>query len=475
MALRKRDLAILLFILITALFLVLALVTLSACGEDKRAPAETDQVIDQAAVAAMDADEFRAVMTNAADRLVAHLGSDDDTFLAVLFAVDRGYDAYQLLTGSLSDRVRADGRIAAADGSTIAPARTTTRIFSLPDDTADAPDRPVLLASLAGGLFVADSTAYGGAEMDLGVGGMFPINDALGVIGAGFDASRAKVEAEVEAESQLRELQEEHAKIALILAARGYDAQQITEAAILGQIRIFLEPVEGELPNLCWYIEHTSGKVLRPVNSPLDIFAEMSCPAPDKEAPTTYDREVVTALLDEWGMGEYGPTGGVSGGGEAGTSDGEPDGGETAASSPEEEGSPWVFEGKGLFRRSVTYYPDKINNVKATEVCEDPACPYVLTLFPDRRASLHVTRGFGFNADTGECFDADGNMYWGTWEDGSFSILGQFSSDGPIFDESFLITGTFTANLAQGGGGYDWEDNSSIYDFEDPGLVRKVD
>lgn len=157
---------------------------------------------------------------------------------------------------------------------------------------------------------------------------------------------------------------------------------------------------------------------------------------------------------------------GTTGSGEAGAPEGEPDGGETAASSPAEDGSPWVFEGTGLLVHSV--------DMEGAEVCKDPACPYVLTLFPDGRASLHVTRGFGWNE--GECEDRDGNIYFGTWEDGTFSILGQFDAGGPIVDPSFLVSGTFTADLAAGKGEYDNEAGfSGLYDFEDPGLVRKVE
>jgi hypothetical protein len=178
-----------------------------------------------------------------------------------------------------------------------------------------------------------------------------------------------------------------------------------------------------------------------------------------------------------------GVDGGASGGDDGSTAGGGEDSGEglpggagegnsggsgpdVGAASPAEEGSPWVFEGTGSFVRSF--------KLQEVEVCK-ATCPYVLTLFPDGRASLHVTKGFRFNLDSEECEDADGNIYFGTWEDGDFSILGQFSSEGPIVSPSFLVSGKFTASLAEGGGGYDSEDDSAVYDFEDPGLLRKVD
>ncbi len=159
---------------------------------------------------------------------------------------------------------------------------------------------------------------------------------------------------------------------------------------------------------------------------------------------------------------------GETGGPAAGAPTGAPDGGETAASSPAEDGTPWVFEGTGLFRSGFR------SGMEGGVTCEDSACPYVLTLFPDGRAELHVTHGFG--TENGECVERDGNIYVGSWEDGSFTILGQFGADGPIVDPSFLVAGAFSADLAQGKGGYDNEaEFSAVFDFEDPGLLRKGD
>ena len=325
------TIALIPLILAATLLIVLGSLVLGGCGGGEPAGGTSESVddqsvIDEALVAKMDPDEFRAMITKATDHLTQNLGGDEAAASATFLAVDRGYDAYQLLTGSLSGGVQADGRILAADGSALLPARTTERIFGASGDgpgdgpgdgagseEARSPARPVLLASTSCELLLADAADSVVARANLASPGVFQINDVLGVMKEAFDDERAKVEADYEFEQR-------YAAIVLILAARGYDANQIAEAVVLGQIRSFWDTVEES--EVCWYIEHTSGVVLRPKYPPLDPFAEMTCPAADKSAPTAFDPDAVKAALEEKGLGENAADGTTSDAGDGSATSG---------------------------------------------------------------------------------------------------------------------------------------------------------
>lgn len=113
---RRRSLRLLHLLLSAVLLISLAVVGLQACGGE--------QVVDQETVGKMEASDFRELASDASDSLIRHLGGDEAGFYAVILALDQGYDIYQILTGSLNDRVGSDGSITDSSGLPIAPART---------------------------------------------------------------------------------------------------------------------------------------------------------------------------------------------------------------------------------------------------------------------------------------------------------------------------------------------------------------
>jgi len=455
-----------LHLLTVVLIISVSVLGVQACGGE--------QLVDAATVAAMGAGEFQKLVSDATDDLVAHLGDDEAGFYAAILALDQGYDVYQLLTGALNDRVQPDGHIKTAEGSDLAPARDPENAIEVPPDNGAgtgllAYNGPVLVASVSNHLLAAD-TPYQAARKRrmLFWGGAVLMGEYFGEV-------KDRYEELKEQEELYGEFYDKIAFLTTALAARGYGVQQIFEGILLDQVRVFLDP-EGD-GTFCFYIEHDSGVVLRPLHAPADPLAELTCPSADKDAPAGFDPALIQATLTERGLGEYAsgettapgdentPTAPGDSGGASGIQEGSGNGEGSEPSSPAGAGKAWVFEGTGLFVNRV--------DTEGSETCKDSACPFVLTLFPDGRAEFLVTRGFGW-AD-GKCVERAGNLYVGSWEGDSFAILGQFSADGPVVDPSMLIEGIFTAEIATGGGSYDNEAGfSGEYDFEDPGLTRKA-
>jgi hypothetical protein len=291
---------------------LIALFGLWACGADEETTgtstavqatsAEAGIVIDETAVAQMDLARFDEALTNASDQLVERLGGDLPAFCALLLALDRGYDAYQMLAGALNNSLEADGRVLAADGSVLVPVRAVEGIIDLGGDIAAssagaAPGNlatdPVLLACLSMPVLIADvdpASLPENAQISSNLRTLAQLYDHFEEVKQGIrrqEAEEARRAQEALAEQERQKAQEEQQKreaswsqqrmtsILSQLFASGYSAEQIVGAIILGKCEptrdTWGETVERLSSSTHWTLIHTSGGVLRPVHEPVTL------------------------------------------------------------------------------------------------------------------------------------------------------------------------------------------------------------
>lgn len=293
-----------------AVLLLVGLLALGGCGGDEMAPTDTGSAIDQTTAAKMDVAEFDRLVIDATERLITRLSGDVAASCAVLLALDRGYDAYQMLTGALNDRVEADGRILAVDGSVLAPARPAERFIEI---TADAKAEPILLACLSE-FVLADETTF--PEYWAKNAQVFEnrrtLLELLGVFEDHGERMRELEEREALKTQQAldeeakRKAQEEQRKreaawnqaktteTLIWLVTDGYSAEQILEAVLLGEC----EPTwQDDFVRVDWQPTHPSGGVLRPVHQPVMLSGGPRSPVVDPSAPADYDPKDIEVAL----------------------------------------------------------------------------------------------------------------------------------------------------------------------------------
>lgn len=299
MAPRHRGIPFALLVLPLAALLTLLLLLAAACGSDETTSARH---IDEAALAGMGREDYSEALTNAAARLADRHGGDEAAFYAVLRAVDLGYDAYQLLAGSLGDRLEADGVILSTDGSLLAPTRASEGIIVTSSGGAMGENggrvvrnsRALILVASLSGLEIA-ALADGGDPSAAIQGRAVPMGDIFDL----FSGREAFLEQEIEKEAAL--LPKRMAtREAMVLISHGYGAQQIIEATLLKLVRRFSD--EDDL-----YIRDPSGsdEILRPIHpwvGALDSDRSGGFIADESRArPTTIDPKLVRAALDAGG------------------------------------------------------------------------------------------------------------------------------------------------------------------------------
>ncbi|MBN1631480.1 MAG: hypothetical protein JW990_17105 [Thermoleophilia bacterium] len=304
-----------------AVLLLVGLLALGGCGEDETASTDAGSVIDQIAAAKMDMAEFDRLVIDTGERLITQLSGDVAASCAVLLALDRGYDAYQMLTGALNDRVGADGRILAVDGSVLAPARPAEGFIEI---TADANSdggeartglqaEPILLACLSK-LVLADETTF--PEYWAKNARVFEnrrtLLELLGVFEDHAERMREleerealktqqALEAEAKRKAQEKQLKREAAwnqqkttETLIWLVTDGYSAEQILEAVLLGEC----EPTwPDDFIHVHWKPTHPSGGVLRPAHQPVMLSGGPRSPVVDPSAPADYDPKHIEVAL----------------------------------------------------------------------------------------------------------------------------------------------------------------------------------
>lgn len=317
---------------------LLGFVVLGACGgneettitaSDGPAGAKGDGVVvDEAAVATMDASEFAETVTRASNRLIERHGGDLAASCAVLLALDRGYDACQMLTGAIDGRLEADGQILAVDGSVVAPTRPAEGFIELAADSvagnsgsgaARASGDPILLASLSASVVLADTLDPASMPENARI---LENMRTLGELYDHFDEVRQGIrrqqreealrEQEALQEQEKQQAQEEQRKreeawdkartttTLIWLVTDGYTAEQIIEAIILGECEPTWSDAEA-FPE--WGLTHPSGRVPRPVYEPVTLSDGPRGPRADKDAPSDYDAKDIEAALAGAGDG----------------------------------------------------------------------------------------------------------------------------------------------------------------------------
>ena len=254
----------------------------------------------------MEAGEFEHVMMDAADQLIGRLGGDEPAFYAVLLALDRGYYITQLVGGALEDMVEPDGRIVREDGSVVPSALPPEGVIqpaaaSGSDgagvSTARPSARPILVTyRTRSPLLVADSSDGYMWEATI-VNKLLPIADVY-QMGRELLLGQMQLIEQQEDQQELEVLIGRVVTLAMHLGARGYGAEQIVEGILLGQIGFTFGDLEVmDEPYPCFYLQHTSGVILRPVNPPTDVLGELGCPGFEQDAPTSFPPEEVQAAI----------------------------------------------------------------------------------------------------------------------------------------------------------------------------------
>ena len=344
----------------------------------------------------------------AADNLLSTWGNEPSFFL-VMWALDRGYDAQQIVEAALEDRMVPDGTILSAGGAVASPARPPEGLLQpvgvgSASEEAAAKVRTVAWRAEVEPQFAAESVDR---PQDAGVedlGDVFLSGIAAGVR----DEYRKLAEGERQ-EEQLseeerkayQEFSENLAQLVIGLAVRGYSVRQIAWGIWLSAAQVDFTD-EGD--DWCVSLATADGLV-RPEYPPADVLGELICP-PIPEGAST---ELIP--------GSY----------------------EKHKRAPQDDGTTWIYEGTGLF---WVEYP--ANGDEPPVVCEDPAVPYRLELYSDGTAALHIAYLLGLNENR-QCQRTveEGRSYGGSHDEGHFKVFLV-----PGFDNG--ITGTYDEETASG-------------------------
>lgn len=226
----------------------------------------------------------------AAEALVDRWGSDRDAFYVVLWSLDKGYSAVQIISAAPTDLIRADGTIVAADGSLVEAEREPAGLLARLTGEA-----------LGGGFVVAAASPVRGlaalllaeeSPQDAEVSSVGLLSE---VFDGGLDAWREKeasLRAQAEGISQELTLNEATAItwITLGLGARGYSTQQILEAILLGNWDVY----RSEGLNYCWRVFSSKGAEILPEYGAADLLVELECAA-ESEQPETNEPSTTTS------------------------------------------------------------------------------------------------------------------------------------------------------------------------------------
>jgi len=214
------------------------LLIVSACGGDGAdlpgATTSTDATVVGEAVAGT---------VEAGDALVARWG-DEDAFLVVLWAMDAGYSAAQIIDAAVDDRVGADGLISSSDGGVLEPDGEPQGRLSVDGPSAFGYRFVTARYSVSAQALDEPSEAY--------------VADLDGFASEIFEAGQASIREFTADQVAL-------AGVVLELAYVGYSFDQILEALYFGDVRA--GPSEsGSL--LCWGVIGEGGQMVVPANEP---------------------------------------------------------------------------------------------------------------------------------------------------------------------------------------------------------------
>jgi hypothetical protein len=225
----------------------------------------------------------------AAEALVDRWGSDRDAFYVVLWSLDRGYSAEQIINATPADLIRADGTIVAADGTIVEAEREPAGLLARLTGEALGGGFVIAAASPVGGLaalLLADESPQDAEVSSVGL-----LSEVFDGGLAAWREKEASLRAQAEGTSQELTLDEATAItwITLGLGARGYSTEQILEAILLGNWDVH----RSEGLNYCWRVFSSKGTEILPEYGAADLLLELECAA-EAEQPQTDEPSTTT-------------------------------------------------------------------------------------------------------------------------------------------------------------------------------------
>lgn len=231
----------------------------------------------------------------AAEALVDQWGSDRDAFYVVVWSLDGGYSAEQIIGAAPGGLIRADGTIVDADGTVVEadrePAGLLVRV------AGEALDRGVVVAaaSPAGGWaarLLADERPQDAQVSNVGL-----LSEAFDGGLAAWRENEARLRTQAEATGAELTLDNATAItwITLGLGARGYSAEQILQALVLGNWDVY----RSENLNYCWRIFSSKGMEILPEHGTADLLLELECAAEAERRETNESSTTTTTATTE--------------------------------------------------------------------------------------------------------------------------------------------------------------------------------
>ena len=249
--------------------MLVVLLTLTACGQD--------QTLETAPPSGAPSGSVAADLIAASETIVDDWG-DREGFARLLLAVDAGYSLTQILDHpTLTEYGTVEG--AAPDGPPL----------GLLDDPPEAPASGAAPSPIFVAMIVAQVPGWSASETYIAF-----IDDTVGEL---FDVAQSHLQAAREAEQETLEWEQGVTTVSAALLARGYSADQVIEALLLGEVSGIAGLGGSGLPTTCFTISTTP-----PTLPPGTDLLEGECaPLSSGTGPPTETTAETTASTDPTG------------------------------------------------------------------------------------------------------------------------------------------------------------------------------
>jgi hypothetical protein len=226
----------------------------------------------------------------AAEALVDRWGSDRDAFYVVVWSLDGGYSAAQIIDAAPADRIRADGTIVDADGTVVEAEREPEGLLNRVAGEALGGGVVVAVGLPVEGLAALLLAAEGPQDAEVNTVGLLSEVFEGGL--AAWREKEALRRAQAEATSEDFDLDDTAGItwLTLGLGARGYSAEQILQALLLGNWEVF----RSDSLNYCWRVFSSKGDEILPEYETSDLLLELEC-AEEAERREAEEAEETTA------------------------------------------------------------------------------------------------------------------------------------------------------------------------------------
>lgn len=263
-------------------WLLALLVVVSGCGggDTEDGPAASD-------VAASDTNPAVA-----AEALVERWGSDRDAFYVVMWSLDGGYSATQIIDAAPAGRIRADGTIVDDAGAVVGAEREPEGLLIRVAGEATGGGIVMAAALPVAALLAAEE------PQDAEVTAVGMLSEVFEGGLAAWQEKQALLRAQAEATSADFGVDDTAGItwLTLGLGARGYSAEQILEALLLGNWEVF----RSDSLNYCWRVFSSKGDEILPAYETSDLLLELECAeeAEQREAEEAEETEAAGEAED---------------------------------------------------------------------------------------------------------------------------------------------------------------------------------